>query len=140
MGYKIPRRTATLVFHGSDYEGAEVKVRLDIDLGTLFDIAGRAETQDPKETREVIKDFADQALEAWNLEDDEGNALPATVEGMERVPLPLAQLIIQEWVKAVSQPPDPLSGPSANGSTWEEPQIVPARSSRNRGGSPSTDY
>ena len=36
-GFKIPKRTATLILHG-DYDGAEVVVRLDVPVGTFLEI------------------------------------------------------------------------------------------------------
>ena len=111
MGFRIPERTARLVFDG-DYQGLEVVVRLNIPLGVFLHIQ---DLITKGETGETLKAFADVALLAWNMEDDGGQPIPAHAEGILRVDMDMATRIITEWHKVMVNPPDPLAVKSADG-------------------------
>ena len=104
-GFRIPKRTARLVFVDTLYEGAEVVVRLDVPVGTFMEIQDliAAEKQ-----FQVFNLFGESILEDWNLHNDNGKELPATGQGMTALPIDLANTILQQWVEAAVQTPDPL--------------------------------
>jgi len=114
-GFKIPKRTARLVFSG-DYEGAEVVVRLNIPVGTFLDIQTLVDEQRQKEgtdesaetIRNVFQVFGDIVLDEWNLQDDDGKSIPCNAEGMNSIPVDLANIILSEWSEVAVQTPDPL--------------------------------
>jgi hypothetical protein len=113
-GYRIPRRTARIVLEG-DYEGAEAVARLDVDMGFFFDVQEMLNSGDTARVKEAFQKFGDDALMEWNLEDDDGAALPATGEGMMRIPTFLALAMMKRWSESVGQIPGPLVVPSLNG-------------------------
>ena len=104
-GFRLPKRTARLVFVDTLYEGAEVVVRLDVPVGTFMEIQDliAAEKQ-----FQVFNLFGESILEDWNLHNDNGKSLPATGQGMTALPIDLANTILQQWVEAAVQTPDPL--------------------------------
>uniref|UniRef100_A0A6M3XKI8 Uncharacterized protein n=1 Tax=viral metagenome TaxID=1070528 RepID=A0A6M3XKI8_9ZZZZ len=122
MGYEIPKRTALLTFEGTDYDGAEVRVRLDVGLGFWLKIR---ELGDSPNAPELYSLFAQTILMDWNLE-DEGERLPATEEGILTIPSALANIIINSWMEAVAKPPAPLAKPFGNGSMSGEPLTAKA--------------
>ena len=123
MGYEIPKRTAVLTFKGTDYDGAEIKVRLNVGLGFFLEMQGLAGTE---QALELYGKFAQAALMEWNLEDG-GKKLPPNEKGMLAIPPALANIIINSWVEAMAQPPTPLSKPSDDGNMSEELTTVKAK-------------
>ena len=113
MGFKIPRRTALLTFEGTDYDGAEVRVRLDVSLGYFLSIEEMVRS---KHILQLYTLFGDETLESWNLENG-GGPLSANAEGMKALPPALANIILNSWMEAVAKLPTPLSKRSKSGST-----------------------
>jgi hypothetical protein len=50
----------------------------------------------------------------WNLEDADGQPLPADGDGMMAIPMDLTNLVVQHWVEAVAAVPAPLEPPSGD--------------------------
>ena len=113
-GYRIPKRTARIVFDGGEYEGAEVRTQLDVPIGLFLEIQDLVNND---RALQVFERFGDGALVDWNLEDDNGKPIPATGKGMLAIPAALANIIIEQWVEAVANPPAPLPRSSGNGNT-----------------------
>lgn len=126
MGFKIPERTAVLTFKGSAYEGAEVRVRLNVPLQVFFDLASQ-------EGLQAFQPFGDAVLSSWNLETAEGRPIPATGKGMLTLPLDFGLWLIRAWVKEVSTLSTPLVEPSDNGAMSEVPMTGLADASRSLG-------
>jgi len=112
-GYRVPKRTARLIFQDTAYEGAEVVVRLDVPVALFMEIQDLI--ADDKQFQ-VFQVFGESVLEEWNIEDDDGNAIATTGQGMIAIPIDLANVILQQWVDAAIKPPDPLVGRSNGGS------------------------
>jgi len=112
-GYRVPRRTARLIFQDTAYEGAEVVVRLDVPVALFMEIQDLIAAD---KQFQVFQVFGESVLEEWNLEDDNGNAIATTGQGMIAIPIDLANVILQQWVDAAIKPPDPLGGRSNGGS------------------------
>lgn len=114
--YELQDQKAEILFDSSSrFSGVVVEVVIDVSLNTLFDfedgyVAGKH--------RELFQRFGDEILVSWNVHKD-GNALPASGEGMGKAPLSLASEIMIQWLKAAAKPPDPLAMPSENGSSSE---------------------
>src|SRR5271165_5262394 len=68
---------------------------------------------------ETIATFARHLVE-WNLEDDEGNAVPATLAGVQSVERVLMGQIITAYEIALVTVSAPLNFQSASGKTSEE--------------------
>jgi len=112
-GFRVPARTARLVFKDELYQGAEVVVNLGVPLGVSMDMSDRDET-DP---RGIYSTFVEYGIESWNLEDGDGKRLPVTVEGLEKLPTDFVLVMLDEWVKQIGSVPVPLWAQSEGGST-----------------------
>ena len=112
MGFDIYASEGTLVFEGTRYTGAEVKVRLDLPLVDLeaFDALAEGVTN-PFDT-----DFLERRL-AWNLE-AKGEPIPLTIEGINALPRTFTRRLVTAWLRTVTDidlPLVPSSAPSTNG-------------------------
>ena len=103
-GFRIPKRTATLILDG-DYQGAEVVVRLDVPVGTFLEIQDLVAQE---KQLHVFQVFGDSILDTWNLQDENDQGIPADGNGMQMIPIDLANIIVTEWSGVVTEPPDPL--------------------------------
>jgi hypothetical protein len=115
-GFRIPDQTAHITFNGTDYDGAEIWVRLNVSFAHYIALREAAEGDDQAKMAEL---FGSEVLMEWNLEDASGEPVPTTGDGMLQIPLSLAMLIVQHWIEAVSGVPAPLEPPSADFSTLE---------------------
>jgi hypothetical protein len=110
-GFRIPDQTAHITFSGTDYDGAEIWVRLNVSFAHYIALREAAEGDDQAKMAEL---FGSEVLMEWNLEDASGEPVPANGAGMLQIPLSLAMLIVQHWIEAVSGVPVPLEAPSAD--------------------------
>jgi hypothetical protein len=131
-GFRLPARTALLDFSGTEYDGAVVRVRLNVPLRLLLELQA-IEQGDSGEVKEGFLKFAREALVDWNLEGEDGQPIPATAEGILNVSTAFATYLISQWSQVVARPPAPLAGPSANGSTSAEQSAPTAESSLSLG-------
>ena len=113
-GFRIPDQTAHITFSGTDYDGAEIWVKLNVSFAHYIALREAAEGDDQAKMAEL---FGGEVLMEWNLEDALGKPVPATGAGMLQIPLSLAMLIVQHWIEAVSVVPAPLSETSGDLST-----------------------
>ncbi len=113
-GFRIPDQTAHITFSGTDYDGAEIWVRLNVSFAHYIALREAAEGDDQAKMAEL---FGSEVLMEWNLEDASGEPVPANGDGMLQIPLSLARLIVQHWIEAVSAVPVPLEPPSGDFST-----------------------
>lgn len=128
MGYRRQRPTYHLVFADEEYAGLEVKVRSG-SVKTYRAIASLAghEFSDPPSPEDLARQAAlDEAfvsvLVSWNVEDDDGQPVPATLAGLESLDLPFVLAIVLAWMEAVAGGVGgPLPQPSADG---RAPSIV----------------
>ena len=154
-GFSIPKRTMVLTFEGTDYEGAEIRLRLDSSMHEALGIQDNlAELQVVQEAAAdkaggnraltrllapIFRQFGDIIVVDWNLQNDEGEAIPATSEGMLELPAPFAFLIIEQWAQVVTTPPGPLSETSNGSQRSAEQETDLADWSRSLGPSPEPD-
>jgi len=90
MGFRHEPKTFRLVFDDPALEGLEVKAR-SLSIGELHDPDIR-----------VFESFA-KALVSWNLEDENGNPLPATLETIEAYPdVDFMTGLTSAWMDAVT--------------------------------------
>lgn len=107
MGFEIPRRTARIILE-DDYDGAEIRCALDVDMGTYFHFQGLMESSDAAQLEQAFREFGDRILIEWNLEEG-GEPIPATAEGVMQLPPALVLAILGKWGEAVGEAPAPLS-------------------------------
>jgi|TARA_Y100000296_G_C5168332_1_gene255947 hypothetical protein len=103
-GFKIPKRTARLVFEG-EYEGAEVVVRLDVPVRAFLEIQ---ELVNAEQHLKVFGIFAEMVLDSWNIIGDDGKPMPADIKGMNAIPIDLANSILTEWAEVAAGVDIPL--------------------------------
>jgi hypothetical protein len=105
--------TARLVFEDSIFEGAEVVVRTNLPIGVFMKIQELSASA----SLEGFTVFGDDVLVEWNLEDDRGEPIPSTGEGMKAITPAFATLVTDQWMKAVTDIESPLEQPSSGGNT-----------------------
>jgi len=115
-GFRLPERTALINFQGTDYDGAEIQIRLSVTFAQFIELRESAQGEDQEGMARL---FGQNVLMDWNLEDDDGQPIPADGDGMLAIPLELTNLIVQHWVEAVSGVPAPLEPQSSDFSTLE---------------------
>jgi hypothetical protein len=90
-----------------EFYGAETSLYLDAPMALLFEFQRLGEATG-QEAESIMRKFGDLVLIDWNLEDDNGQAIPATGEGMLTQPFPFAVALIEAWGKAAAEPSTPL--------------------------------
>jgi len=109
-GFRVPEKTAMVRFDGTDYDGAEILLRLSVSLARYLELRELSEAGDQAGMASL---FGDHMLASWNLEDDSG-PIDASGTGMMGLPMEFATLIITQWVDVVANVPAPLDQPSAD--------------------------
>jgi hypothetical protein len=110
-GFRLPERTARITFEGTDYDGAEIRVRLSVSFAQFIALRESAQGEDQERMARL---FGETVLMDWNLEDPDGEPLLADGDGMLMIPLDLANLVVQHWVEEVAGVRAPLSEPSGD--------------------------
>lgn len=125
MEFTIPeRQSATLTFETvPGWETAKVRVLLDAPLDVMWYIEESA-TDNEKTSRKVYELIADNILLSWNLKDSDGNEIPATVEGIGKVPQSFMTALMKGFYLAAQGVPDPLDEPLQNGKLSPEASIL----------------
>lgn len=101
-GFRPPKRTATLTFEeGHDYHGAEVSVRLDVPMSVVFEF-------DSLSPADGMRRFGDEILIDWNIEDDDGNPVPATADGLLSQSSDFGLALLDAWKESAAGVPTPL--------------------------------
>jgi hypothetical protein len=131
-GYTPKRKTLKLVFDDEEFDGLVVKVGA-APMRTILKVVELLTTLEEKEdltgaeiTRlfnEMFGIFAD-ALVSWNVEDDGGNPVPTTVEGITSQDSAFIMAIINTWAEVLSGVSTPLGKPSPNGERSPE-ELIP---------------
>lgn len=127
-GYRPRRKVYKLRFEDDDLAGLVVRVR-SVSIGSLLgltDLAG-IDTGDPgpedlAKLRELFEVFAG-ALVEWNVEDDQGQPVPATLAGVTAQDLDFVMGVIRTWLQVLTSVPAPLGAPSSGGERSPAPSI-----------------
>lgn len=127
MGY----RKQTTLYHLTfpEFDGLEITAK-SLSTGDLMRIMKTAAqltgdaSERPGETRaqaveDMLRRFS-KALVSWNLEDEDGEPVPATYQGVEDQELPFVLRIIEAWTEAVAGVPDDLGKVSPSGPQFPE--------------------
>lgn len=124
MGFKRKRKVYRLDFSDTEYEGLEVRVR-GLTTGEYLDVVGLAATstdENSGETDAMLKLFA-RHLVAWNLEDEDGNPVPATYEGIKSNDLSMNLRIVNAWTDAIASVSEDVEKKSLTG-VIDSPTVV----------------
>jgi hypothetical protein len=122
MGYKRPQTVYRLKFE--EHEGLEVRA-VGVPLGQMLDIAEQADAvkagtvTDFGQVRELLDLFA-KSLRSWNLEEEDGAAVPCTRDALLEQEFPFVLDILGAWSEAIASVPAPLERRSTDGPRSEE--------------------
>lgn len=116
MGFKMPR-TVRIVFADGIYAGAEVVCRVGITLRESLEFADleSASSDDPKQAVALIEKFFEIAIVEWNLEEEDGTAIPVTPATLADQPGPFVVQLIEQWKEATQATPKASTDGSPNG-------------------------
>jgi hypothetical protein len=133
MGYKPKRTLYKLDFSATEYAGLEITTR-SVSVEGLLAIAAAADEIDevsPAKGKvlDLLGRFA-RVIVSWNVEDDDGQPVPVTVEALLDQDFGFLMTMITMWISSVSQAPPPLPGPSPSGATSAEASLALATSSQ----------
>ena len=90
-GFRLPEKTARITFEGTDYDGAEIQLRLSVSFAQFIALRESAQGEDQEGMARL---FGQNVLMDWNLEDDDGKPIPADGDGMLAIPMALTNLIL----------------------------------------------
>ena len=128
MGYRPQRKVYRLRFADPDMAGLIVQAR-SAPIGQFLGLAGLADLQrdqvsagDMARVDELLTGFADCLVE-WNLEDEQGAAVPATLEGVRAQETDFILRVVFAWIEAVASVPGPLGAGSSDGGRSVEQSI-----------------
>jgi hypothetical protein len=126
MGYTPKRRVFRLRFEDEEYDGLVVKVR-STSVGRLLEFMGflamdtdELTPADVEKITGLFEAFAEVLVE-WNVQDDDGQPVPATLDGVRTQDADFVMAIMRVWFQAVTTAPAPLAPPSSAGA----PSVVP---------------
>lgn len=119
MGFTPNRTTYLLDFSDiPELDGLEVRARAAalgtfLDMTALAAIGSNPSADDVSSVGDLLTGFAG-VLKSWNLEDDDGVAIPATLDGLRALEFPFVFQIIRAWIQATAGVAAPLA-PTSNG-------------------------
>jgi len=96
----VQRREALLTFpEGHQFEGAEIRAKLDVDIATFLELQKLGEGANIEETRDGFRRFGDEIILEWNLADEDAKSIPSTGEGFLSLPPNICTAIIGSWAE-----------------------------------------
>lgn len=107
MSFKRKRKVYVLDFEGTEYEGLQVKVR-GLTTGEYLEIVSLSapNTEGDREVEGMLRMFANH-LVSWNLTDeDSGELVPTTYEGVSGNDFVMNMAIINAWTEAIASVPE----------------------------------
>jgi hypothetical protein len=127
MGYIRERKVYRLRFEDPEMEGLVVQARSApvgqfIGLAKLANPGTTVRPEDMEQVDELFRSFAG-CLVDWNLEDEQGTPVPATLEGLYTQEIDFILQIIFAWIEAVAGVAGPLGQPSSDGGRSLEQSI-----------------
>lgn len=124
MGYVRKPKVYRLVFDDPDFEGLEIRMRSSVTTGQYLDIEELISSgqRDRAAVERMFSVFADMLVD-WNLEDDDGNPVPADLMALYSLDLGFVMSIIEAWTEVMVGVPAPLSNSSTGGDPLEEASI-----------------
>lgn len=112
MGYKRERRTYNITLE--DEPGLEIKLR-SVSTGKYLELSRLTNNDDSTEADEKMVEEFSKALISWNLDDEDGIAVPATLEGVSSQDFDFTLTLIMAWMEAIAGTNPPLKENSPSG-------------------------
>jgi hypothetical protein len=97
-GFRPKRAPMKLDFTGGEYAGLEITIR-SVPMSVMQDVAATASSNDAAAFRHIAATFA-YAVESWNVEDDDGNPVPADLDGLMSQDPRFVMAVIKTWTEA----------------------------------------
>jgi hypothetical protein len=125
MGYRREPKIYKLVFADPDMEGLIVRakstsVRQFLEIQAMADATEASDGVKGMQT--LFATFAG-VLVSWNLEDENGQELPTTVDTLLEQEFGFVMQIVMAWIEAVAGVPDKLGKASTGGSPLLEASL-----------------
>jgi hypothetical protein len=123
QGYRRERTLYALKFEDPEFEGLEIKAK-SLPMREFFELQKfQAEAESsPEAAEQVIRRMA-EVLVSWNLEDEEGQPVPATYEGLADQDMSFVLPVFYAWMDAVASVPNRSRGTSNGSGTSVEGSI-----------------
>lgn len=129
-GYRRKQKTYNLVWgEGQAYPGLEVRMR-GLSVGELLEMITLMEKVTTDKLTgsggalEKLFGVFSAALLGWNLEEEDGKPVPATLKGVEAQDLDFVMDVTGEWMTALAGVPPTSSGGSPSGGTSPEERTL----------------
>jgi hypothetical protein len=135
VGFKRERTVYKLTFSETELDGLEVEAS-SVSTGTLMKLMklaveigdnGKTSGTDITAMDELFTGFTN-ALQSWNLEDDDGSPVPATLDGLYAQDLDVAMPIVMAWINAVAGVGVELGKGLTSGPSFQEASLPMAPS------------
>ena len=116
-GYRKEPTEYILNFEAPEFNGLEIRAR-SVSLRELFELQELQEKSatDVTSAREVIMKMA-SVITGWNIEDDDGNPIPATYDALAEYEMAFVMAIFNAWMQSMSTVPKPQDGNSSGTAT-----------------------
>jgi len=121
VGFKPQRKAYKLLFQGTEWDGLEV-MAYNLTTGELLESEALRVARLAGDTtvevwlKEMIGRLGDH-LVSWNVEDEAGQPVSATPEGLAAQDSDMVVAIVGQWNRAMSEVPAPLPSTSSGGET-----------------------
>jgi len=103
QAFIVERREAVLTFpEESDYHGAEIRAKLDVDVRTFLELQAIGDDANAEELRDAFTLFGEAIVKEWNLQDEDNKPVPATGDGFMTLPPAFCTSVIGAWAEAAS--------------------------------------
>ena len=102
--FLIQRRECQIEFpEGHEFEGIEIRARLDVELNMLLEFQAMSEEGSSEMSRTVFTKFGDDVLLEWNVHDEDGKRVKADGAGFLTLPMAMAQAVITSWIEEAAK-------------------------------------
>lgn len=115
MGYrKIPTiYTLDMTEKSADYEGLVIRMKA-ISFGKVRRLITATENADDENFGEML-DLIVQGLVSWNLEDENGQEIPADINGLDDQDFPFVMDMVEQWLACMTGVDEDLGKGSVSG-------------------------
>lgn len=123
MGYRRVPTIYELDFEGTEFEGLVVKMR-SMRIGKMRKLLTSVQSEQDDLTSDEMDELLGMFVEnivSWNLEDEYGTPVPATLEGVDAQEFDLVFQVMKVWLDAMTGPGEDLGKGSASGGTSRVP-------------------
>jgi hypothetical protein len=118
MGFRRGNKVFNFKFQEGEYDGFEVKLK-SLTLGEFATLLQLREDKLVEAGDDLFK-MVGESLIGWNLETEDGEPIPANLEGLYTQDFSFLMFLMDEWMQAMSQVPVPLDRLPKGGGTSQE--------------------